>query len=78
MATNTSVSVPHGVPVPKFDQARINAAYEPNTPIHTTPSIVMAMFGIGPASTESAAMKLMVPAKNANASTSGIAISPTQ
>ena len=31
-----------------FDQRRISAANEPSSPIHTTPIVVMAMFGSGP------------------------------
>ena len=48
------------------------------TPIHTTPSIVIAMFGIGPTSIEFAPMKPSAPAMNAKATTSGNASSPTQ
>ena len=35
-----------GTPEP-FEYRRISAANEPSTPIQTTPSVVMAMFGIG-------------------------------
>ena len=61
-----------------FDQRRISAAYEPSSPIHTTPIVVTAMFGSGPDSTPAAPMNPMAPAMNANAMTSGSPPSPTQ
>ena len=45
-------------PVP-FENRRISAANEPSRPIHTTPSVVMAMFGIGPASRLCAPMNVI-------------------
>src|SRR6056297_251994 len=78
MAMSTSVSVPHGVPSPNVDQRRMRVANAPITPIHTTPSMVMAMLGIGPDSIEVAPMNPRAPAKKAKAITSGSAVSPTQ
>ena len=42
------------------------------------PSVVIAMFGIGPASTPAAPMKPTAPAAKPNTSTSGSAVSPSQ
>ena len=73
MASRHSVSVPMlvltkpaatGKPEP-FEYRRISAANEPRKPIHTTPSVVMAMFGIGPASRLLAPMNVIAAATNA-------------
>ena len=56
----------------------MSAANEPSRAIQVMPNVVMAMFGIGPDSTPAAPMKPSDAAANANTSTSGIAVSPTQ
>ena len=56
----------------------MSAANEPSRPIQTMPSVVTAMFGIGPASTLRAPMKLTAAAMKPNAMTSGSVPSPSQ
>jgi hypothetical protein len=86
IASRHSVSVPMlwlmmpeatGKPKP-FEYRRIDAANEPRNPIHTMPSMVMAMLGMGAASRLLAPMKVIAPAMNATTSSSGNACSPAQ
>ncbi len=86
MASRQSVSVPMlvlrnpsatGNPLP-FEYRRISAANEPRKPIHTTPSVVMAMLGIGAASRLFAPMNVMEMATNPRARINGNARSPAQ
>lgn len=76
--TRNNVSVPSELPPARFDHRTISAANEPSRPIHTTPSVVTAMFGSGPASTLVAPRNPAAAAMKANATTSGNATSPTQ
>ncbi len=72
------LTIPEATGMSNFEYRRINAAYEPRNPIHTTPSEVMAMFGIGAASRLSAPMKVIAPATKAKTRISGRACSPAQ
>ena len=60
------------------ENRRISIANEPSKPIQTMPSVVIDTFGIGPASTLRAPMKLPAVAMNPNANTSGSAPTPSQ
>jgi hypothetical protein len=75
--TRNSVSVPQFSP-PVFDRRTMSAANDPSTPIHTMPSVVMAMFGSGPDSTPWAPRNPAAPAMKAKDTTSGSEATPTQ
>ena len=56
----------------------MSIAYEPSRPIQMIPSVVIETFGIGPASTLRAPMKLAAVAMNPNPIASGSVPSPSQ